>query len=259
MATKKLVVERVRKNSQRKKEIGARLLRLRKAKFKNAEQAFEALSASGFQRGLDSYKAYEKGAREIPADEARLALEVFQSPEGSFDWLFLGDEEPEWGGQAQRIAARPSLVMLPRLTAREAAMIPLAFETVKEQAKKENRLQPVASRPGHEIGPKSFLMPIEDDSMVPTFPYEERRFLPGDDVLIDPDVRPKPGDFVCAHVKSQSTAIFRKWQESDSRFDPEKHFVLKPLNSNYSTETVNPKTNPGRVIGCMIQHISYRR
>jgi|GEM_PF-2647856 len=259
MTTKKLVVERTKKNSERRKKIGARLFQLRKAKFNNTDLAFEALRSAGFQRGVDSYRAYEKGTREIPADEARLALGVFESPEGSFDWLFLGDEEPEWGSRPQHTAARPRLLMLPRLTAREAVMIPSAFETVKEQAKKENRLQPVASKPGHEIGPNSFLMPIEDDSMVPSFPYEERRFLPGDDVLIDPDVRPKPGDFVCAQVKSEDTAIFRKWQESDSRLDPEKNFILKPLNGSYRTESVNPKTNPGRVIGCMIQHISYRR
>jgi len=260
MATKRSVAERKKQNDDaRRKEVGRRLRILRKAKFPNPELAFEVLQQAGFQRGLDSYKAYEKGARKIPSDEARLALQVFESPDGSFDWLFLGDEEPEWGSQTQRLAARPSLLMLPRLTAGEAVMIPSAFEAVKEKAKKENRLHPVVSRPGHEIGPKAYLMPIDDDSMIPNTPFEERRFLPGDDVLIDPDVKPRPGDFVAAHLKSEDTAVFRRWQESDGRLDAEKHFVLKPLNASYRTEVVNPKTNPARVIGCMIQHISYRR
>lgn len=258
MNDKKSSPEGARERSERKKDIGDRLKQLRKrGGFEGQDEAYDALKKAGFKRGKESYKSYEKGAREIPPDEASLAIKVFGSPDGSFEWLFSGDREPEWGSQPQNII-RPSFVMLPRLTAREAEDMPAVYEKVKEKAKRENRLTPVTSKADHEVGPLSFLFSIEDDSMIPAFPFDERRFLPGDDVLIDPDVIPRPGDFVCAKVDAESGAVFRKYQEAENRKDPKKNFVLKPLNPNFRTQVVG-SDNPGRIIGCMIRHISYRR
>lgn len=245
-------------NKVLRKQIGHRLAELRSAKFDTQEMAFEALAAAGFKRGIDSYKSYEKGRSRIPVDEAQLALEVFGVP-GALEYLYSGNEKYKRGGQSGDETS-PSILLLPRLTAREAAEMPVAFERVSITAKRENRVDPVPTRSGFKIGPRAFLYAIEDDSMVPRSPFEPKRFEVGDDVLIDPSVKPRPGDFVFASLGAGSKGIFRQWEETDTdRADPEKYFVLKPLNTSFRTENVNPETNPGRVVGCMIQHISYRK
>lgn len=245
-------------NAKLTKEIGARLKSFRKVHYKSADQAFNALKSVGFSRGIESYKKYEKGERRIPADEAKLALTVFGAPDGAFEYLYSDDVEFKWGSQAGDENS-PSILLLPRLTAREAAKMPGDFASISIIARKEKRVDPVPTRSKLKIGPQSFLYAIEDDSMIPSTPFEGRRFIPGDDVLIDPDVSPRPGDFVFAVVGSEARGIFRQWQESErDAADPETCFVLKPLNTNFRTENINPDTNPGHVVGCMIQHIIYR-
>lgn len=245
-------------NKVLRKQIGHRLAELRSAKFDTQEKAFEALAAAGFKRGIDSYKSYEKGRSRIPVDEAQLALEVFGAP-GALEYLYSGNENYKRGGQSGDDNS-PSILLLPRLTAREAAEMPVAFERVSVTARRENRIDPVPTRSGTKIGPRAFLYTIEDDSMLPRSPFEPKRFEQGDDVLIDPSVTPRPGDFVFASLDADTRGIFRQWEEADNDGgDKRKYFVLKPLNSSFKTENVNPKTNPGRVVGCMIQHISYRK
>lgn len=253
------VEARKQANKDLRKEIGRRLYAFRKAKFDRQEDAFEALEERGFRRGFFAYQSYEKGRSRIPEDEAKLALAVFEAPAWAFEYLYSGDEKLKRGGQAGDENS-PSILLLPRLTAREAAEMPVAFERVSVTARRENRIDPVPTRSGTKIGPRAFLYTIEDDSMLPRSPFEPKRFEQGDDVLIDPSVVPRPGDFVFASLDADTKGIFRQWEEADNDGgDPQKYFVLKPLNSSFKTEKVNPKTNPGRVVGCMIQHISYRK
>lgn len=92
-----------------------------------------------------------------------------------------------------------------------------------------------------DLSPSVFAIDILDDSMSPVF-------LPGDHVIIDPDISPLPGDFVLA--KTPKGRVFRKY-----RLLNEEDFSLVPLNEDYPTIG-----NASAVIdGVMIEHRRYRK
>jgi SOS-response transcriptional repressor LexA len=93
-----------------------------------------------------------------------------------------------------------------------------------------------------ETGNRSFAIQIEGDSMRPTF-------RAGDRVVIDPDLKPEPGDFVCATVSDGMT--FRKYRARGVD-----QFELVPLNDDWPTI----RSESGAVvIGVMTEHRTYRK
>lgn len=105
------------------------------------------------------------------------------------------------------------------------------------------------------IGPRAFGLQIQGDSMID-------RFREGDRVAIDPDVQPRPGDFVVAVEERQGDgdreATFKQYRPrgADSRGRP--IIELRPLNDAWPLITLDTR-NPGKIIGTMIEHHSYRR
>jgi len=101
------------------------------------------------------------------------------------------------------------------------------------------------------MGPHAFALEIRGDSMAD-------RFREGDRVAIDPDVLPHPGDFVVAKEQREEEATFKQYRLRG--FDTKNRPIieLRPLNDAWHTITLDAK-NPGRIIGTMIEHHSYRR
>lgn len=94
-------------------------------------------------------------------------------------------------------------------------------------------------------GPRCFAIELEGESMSP-------QFLAGDKVVIDPDLRPEPGDFVCATVNGAIT--FRKYRERSRNGD---HlFELVPTNNDWPTIR---SEDGAEIVGVMTEHRSYRR
>lgn len=96
----------------------------------------------------------------------------------------------------------------------------------------------------------SFFLEIGGESMLPDF-------KPGDRVLIDPEIAPRPGDFVAAKNDGEG-ATFKKYRARgiDSRGNAV--FELVPLNPDY--ETLRSDELPLVVIGVMVEHRrKYRR
>jgi SOS-response transcriptional repressor LexA len=83
-------------------------------------------------------------------------------------------------------------------------------------------------------------------------------FRPGDIVIIDPKVRPSPGDYVVAKLDGERTATFKKYRARGNDRNGIEIFELVPLNENYATVTVSAE-NPGRIVGTMIEHRRRRR
>jgi SOS-response transcriptional repressor LexA len=133
--------------------------------------------------------------------------------------------------------------------------MPEGYDVVLERSNLTGNYEPVILTAHRRFGPQTFVLEIEDDSMVSKNPLDPHKFPPGDMVTIDPDDPWRPGDYVCAHMEGDSQVIFRRYEEGSRGVD----FRLVPLNSSYRTEDVS-KENPGRVIGRMIEHIqNYRR
>jgi len=102
-----------------------------------------------------------------------------------------------------------------------------------------------------ELGRLAFALTIEGESMLD-------EFRPGDVVVIDPAVSPRPGDFVVAKVESDDSATFKKYRSRGVDPSGVELFDLVPLNPDWPTVSVTPG-NPGRVIGTMMEHRRRRR
>lgn len=102
-----------------------------------------------------------------------------------------------------------------------------------------------------ELSRVAFALQIEGDSMMP-------EFQAGDIIIVDPEVAPMPGDYVVAKLDNEQTATFKKYRSRGTDATGFECFELVPLNDDYATVTVSA-SNPGRVIGTMIEHRRKRR
>jgi SOS-response transcriptional repressor LexA len=100
-----------------------------------------------------------------------------------------------------------------------------------------------------EIGVRAFALAVEDESMSP-------EFVPGDHVIVDPDVIPQIGDFVVARSADDDAPALRLYRALE-RHDGETA-ELVPLNAAWPTRQLD-RRQPGRLVGTMIEHRRYRR
>ena len=100
-----------------------------------------------------------------------------------------------------------------------------------------------------ELHKDSFALEIKGDSMTPDF-------QPGDRVIIDVGLEPKPGDFVVAK-NGEHEATFKKFRVRGYDDRGNLSFELVPLNPDYPT--ICSETTPVHVIGVMVEHRTYRR
>jgi SOS-response transcriptional repressor LexA len=94
----------------------------------------------------------------------------------------------------------------------------------------------------------TFALRITGNSMEP-------EFKEGDVVVIDPDVRPSPGDYVVAKNHDEA-ATFKKYRPRGI-MDGQEVFELVPLNEDYAI--MRSDQQPIQIIGTMMEHTRYRR
>jgi len=92
-------------------------------------------------------------------------------------------------------------------------------------------------------GPWSFAFTIADHA-------NAVQFMPGDSVIIDPDIHPTPGEMVL--VATPAEALFRRYRPRGS------HIELVPLNEDYELRTVELGSG-ARMLGVMSEHARRRR
>lgn len=97
-------------------------------------------------------------------------------------------------------------------------------------------------------GPHTFAVRIIGNSMEPEFREH-------DVVVIDPDVRPNPGDYVVAR-NSEDAATFKKYRPRGI-VDGIEVFELVPLNPDYAPMRSDQQTI--QIIGTMVEHTRFRR
>ena len=100
-----------------------------------------------------------------------------------------------------------------------------------------------------EVSGYSFALRIKGDSMEP-------EFTEGDVVIIDPDVRPQPGDFVVAK-NHEEEATFKKYRPRGRNEQGVEYFELVPLNENYAP--MRSDLEHLHIIGTMVMSIKKRR
>lgn len=95
-----------------------------------------------------------------------------------------------------------------------------------------------------DASPWAFYLEIEGESMLP-------EFRPGDRVLIDPEVQPRPGDFVAARNTKQE-ATFKKYRVRGIGDSGQEVFELVPLNDDYPI--LRSDEQHLTVVGTMLEH-----
>ena len=100
-----------------------------------------------------------------------------------------------------------------------------------------------------ELSGSAFALEIQGESMLP-------RFVPGDRVIVDPEVCPQPGDFVVAMNGGQE-ATFKKFRPRGIDERGNTVFELVPLNEDFAP--MRSDQTPIRIVGTMMEHRQYRR
>lgn len=99
------------------------------------------------------------------------------------------------------------------------------------------------------VGRYAFALIIEGVSMEP-------EFKTGDKVIIDPDVRPHPGDYVAARCNGDE-GTFKKYRPRGADDNGIEVFELVPLNEDYPI--IRSDKSNAEIIGTMVEHRKYRR
>lgn len=106
-----------------------------------------------------------------------------------------------------------------------------------------------------KLSKNSFALRIRGTSMVRP---DGEGFHPGDIIIIDPMVKPKPGDYVVAYLELEDKSTFKKYRSRGMNKDGISIFELVPLNPDYPTITVDENC-PGRVIGTVMEYRKRRK
>lgn len=83
-------------------------------------------------------------------------------------------------------------------------------------------------------------------------------FYPGDIVIVDPEIPPRPGDYVVARLTREETVTFRKYRPRGNDRSGRPVIELAPLNEDYPPIVMDGR-RPGSVVGTILEHRKYRR
>jgi SOS-response transcriptional repressor LexA len=101
------------------------------------------------------------------------------------------------------------------------------------------------------LSDRTFGLVIEGESMA-------EDFYPGDIVIVDPEIAPRPGDYVVAKLEKEDQVLFRKYRLRGIDDSGNPVIELAPLNEDYPTTVIDSRS-PGRLVGTMVEHRKYRR
>jgi SOS-response transcriptional repressor LexA len=97
------------------------------------------------------------------------------------------------------------------------------------------------------VGPRAFALELDGTSMLPDFKDK-------DVVIIDPDLEPKPGDFVAARIDEDNTATFKRYRVKGTDRHGRPIVELVPLNPDWPTLSMNAAKG-GRIVGVATDHL----
>lgn len=213
-----------------------------------AERLRQARKAAGFrsaaefarQHGIEevTYRSHENGVRGIPVSAARHYGKLLAT---SWQWILTGEGDPKHGPRRRERATLHAVPVIDRVRAGQWS------EVVDPHQPGDGSAWLYADM---SVGPRSFALDIIGDSMEPLF-------REGDRIIVDPDIAPRPGDFVVAKLADETEATFKEYEEVERAKGQIVAINLRPLNSRYPVLRLDRK-NPGRIVGVMIEHRRYR-
>lgn len=184
---------------------------------------------------------YESGRRELGPQEARaLAAALRVSPE----WLLWG--EAGTGGDLRPVSSAKRVPVISYIQAGNPREVVDAYEPGAGHGEIW-----VDTTIAGDLGPHTFALEIQGDSMAP-------EFVPGDVVVIDPDACVRAGDDVVAKLNGGKEATLKRFRDRGLDDQGYPAFELVPANPDYATIRCN-SDNPATIIGPVVEHRRHRR
>lgn len=100
-------------------------------------------------------------------------------------------------------------------------------------------------------GANVFALVVKGKSMEPGI-------KPGDIVIIDPDIKPQPGEIVLVALSNEADLLLRKYRPLQKEMTNIEMFELVALNEDWPKITVN-NGEQGYIIGTLVEHRCRRR
>lgn len=189
--------------------------------------------------------------------------------EGKFGWPSMSMDFPEndWETGTEEASASPKLRNLEKTKAgsRQArhffSTLPGGIREVPVISSVQAGLwreavDSYAPGAGHDyvvvqadLGSHTFALKVRGDSMEP-------EFKEGDTIIIDPDIKPTPGDYVVARNEDQE-ATFKKYRPRGRNAQGIDVIELVPLNEDYPI--LRSDVSPIEIIGTLVEHRRYRK
>lgn len=95
------------------------------------------------------------------------------------------------------------------------------------------------------LSKNAFALEVQGESMSP-------EFKPGDKIVVDPEVEPKPGDYVIAQ-NGEHEATFKMYKPRGFDDQGREYFELTPLNQMYPT--LDSRFQRIEIIGTVVEHV----
>jgi SOS-response transcriptional repressor LexA len=202
---------------------------------------FPTLAAFARHYGLDSTYLSQllNGHRNLGEKAAR-------NLEGKLGWAPRSMDRPlDESGEDLDFCARPpaGLRRVPRISFVQAGVWTEAVDPYTQGAGDDYLLTQT------DLGPQAFALTVRGGSMEP-------EFKEGDTIIIDPEVKPSPGDFVVAK-NAQEEATFKKYRPRGVNELGEQVIELVPLNDDFPS--LRSDYTPLIIIGTMMEHRRYRK
>lgn len=199
-----------------KERIGQRIMNERKAKGLTRK----ALAELTEDLKVSRINNYERGERTPGPEEIKqLAKALKISP------AFLMCLSDDKGG---KLIPAPGLgALIPILTHQQACNPAASIEQLKSDTSTQKiNFVPISEELATKLSENAFALEIKDESMIPEFRI-------GDTLVISPNTKVKPGDFVVAKLEDEDEVIIRKYKQLSAGKEAEE-FELVALNSDWA-------------------------
>ncbi|CZP45569.1 LexA repressor [Legionella pneumophila] len=214
-----------------KEKIGQRIMNERKAKGLTRKALAELTSELKISR----INNYERGDRTPGPTEIKLLADAL---EVSASYLMCLTDNRE-GKMAKSLGMG---ALIPILDYKQATEPTAFIQKIKEDVDTKVEFIPVSTAVSDIIGKNAFALQIKDESMMPEFRIN-------DVLIVDPDISPKPGDFIVALIEGEQEVIVRKYKQLSAYKDAQQ-FELIALNEDWADIRVGSDEMQAQINGC---------
>lgn len=217
-----------------KTKIGRRITEARN----KAGYTIKQLAAKTVDLSPSRISNWEQGTRKPgPAEVKQLAVLLNVSPAYL---LCLVDDDSishEYSGSTISRA-------LPLLNFSDVNTITSLNEAI-ETSRNNKELIPVTKTLSEKIGTHAFCLRLTDESMLPEFRVN-------DVVIIDPHLKPKPGQFILATLNNEEIPLLRKYRELEVKQIKNRRYELVSLNNDWPNVIVDHEKMKATIIGVVV-------